>query len=57
MNLYLTFLRPKSDRSIRVILNLKSFNQQYVDKMHFMMEILKSAIKAMTPYCFWPVWI
>ena len=35
-----------------MILNLKPFNQQYVDKIHFKMESLKSAINAMTPNCF-----
>ena len=30
------FVRPKSDRGIRKILNLKSFSQQYVDKIHFL---------------------
>ena len=43
------FVRLKSDRGIRVILNVKPFNQQYVDKIHFKMESLKSAINAMTP--------
>ena len=46
------FERSKSDGGIRVILNLKHFNQQYVDKIHFKMESLKSAINAMTPNCF-----
>ena len=45
-------VRPRSDGGIRVILNLKPFNQQYVDKIHFKMESLKSAINAMTPNCF-----
>ena len=45
------FVRPKSDGGIRVILNLKPFNQQYVDKIHFKMESLKSTINAM-PNCF-----
>ena len=35
-----------------VILNLKPFNQQYVDKIHFKMESLKYATNAMTPNCF-----
>ena len=51
------FVRPKSDRGIKKILNLKPFSQQYVDKIHFKMESLKSAINVMTPICFWPVWI
>ena len=46
------FVRPKSDGGIRVILNLKPFNRQYVDKIHFRMESLKSAINAMTLNCF-----
>ena len=51
------FVRLKSDGGIRMIPNLKPFNQQYVDKIHFKMKSLKSAINAMTPNCFWPVWI
>ena len=35
-----------------MILNLQPFNKQYVDKIHFKMESLKSAISAMTPNCF-----
>ena len=35
-----------------MILNLQPFNQQYVDKINFKMESLKSAINAMTPTCF-----
>ena len=46
------FVRPKSNGDIRVILNLKPFNQQYVDKIHFKMESLKSAMNALTPNCF-----
>ena len=46
------FVTPKSDGGIRVILNLKPFNQQYVDKIHVKMESLKSAINDMTPNCF-----
>ena len=52
-----SFVRPTSHGGIRVILNLKPFNQQYVDKIHFKIESLKSAINAMMPNCFWPVWI
>ena len=46
------FVGPKFDGVIRVILNLKPFNQQYVDNIHFKMESLKSAINALTPTCF-----
>ena len=37
------FIRPKKDESVRVILNLKQFNEN-IDKIHFKMETLKSAI-------------
>ena len=46
------FVRPKSDGGIRVILNLKPFNLKYVDKIHFKMESLKSAVNAMTINCY-----
>ena len=46
------FVRPKSDGGIRVILNLKPFNLRYVDKIHFKMESLKSAVNAMTVNCY-----
>ena len=45
------FVRRTSEGDIRVILNLKPFNLQYVDKIYFKMESLKSAINAMTPNC------
>lgn len=38
------FTRPKKDGSIRVILNLKKFNELYVEKIHFKMETLKTAV-------------
>ena len=40
------FFRPKKDGRIRVILNLKSFNKNHMDKLHFKMESLQSAISA-----------
>ena len=46
------FVRLKSDGGIRVILNLKPLDQQYVDKIHVKMESLKSAINAMTLNCY-----
>ena len=46
------FARPKSDGGIRIILNLKPFNKNYVDKIHFKMESLKSAVNAMTKGCY-----
>ena len=46
-SIFNSFVRPKSDGGIRVILNLKPFNQQYVYKIHFEMESLKSVINAL----------
>ena len=40
------FIRPKKDGRVRIILNLKLFNEKYVDKFHFKMETLRSAIQA-----------
>jgi hypothetical protein len=37
------FIRPKKDGTVRVILNLKKFND-HVPKVHFKMETLKSAL-------------
>ena len=45
------FTRPKKDGSIRIILNLKKFNE-HVHTEHFKMESLQSAIKLITPNCF-----
>lgn len=42
------FIRPKKDESVRVILNLKQFNES-VHKIHFKMETLKSAIAIIQP--------
>ena len=46
------FFRPKKDGKIRIILNLKSFNENYLEKQHFKMETLQSAVNAMRPNCF-----
>ena len=46
------FFRPKKDGRIRVILNLKSFNKNHMDKLHFKMESLQSAISAMRRDCY-----
>ena len=45
------FLRPKKDGSHRVILNLKLFNEN-VEKKHFKMQSLFSAIELMTENCY-----
>ena len=42
------FCRPKKDGGIRIILNLREFNQ-FVEKTHFKMHSLQSAIDLMTP--------
>ena len=46
------FFRPKKDGKIRIILNLKTFNSNYLEKQHFKMETLQSAISAMRKNCF-----
>ena len=46
------FIRPKKDRRARIILNLKYFNENYVEKSHFKMESLRSAINMMRKDCF-----
>ena len=45
------FLRPKSDRSYRMILNLKKFNE-FVEYNHSKMDTLDTVIKMMKPGCF-----
>ncbi|WAR24273.1 POL-like protein [Mya arenaria] len=45
------FLRPKSNGSYRVILNLKSLNES-IEYIHFKMESLHAAIRLITPGCF-----
>ena len=40
------------DGRIWVILNLKQFNERYVDHIHFKKETLRSAVDAMRPECF-----
>jgi hypothetical protein len=44
------FFRLKKDQKIRIILNLKQFNQ-HMKKFHFKMETLQHAINAMHPGC------
>lgn len=46
------FIRPKSDGGIRVILNLKQFNEKFMEKIHFKMESLQSTINAMSKNCY-----
>ena len=45
------FIRPKKPTGIRVILNLKSFNEN-VEYKHFKMQSLQTAIDLMTPGAF-----
>ena len=42
------FIRPKKDGGVRVILNLRNFNE-FVEKSHFKMNSLQSAIDLMSP--------
>ena len=46
------FFRPKKDGRIRIILNLKNLNKNYLQKVHFKMETLQSAIEAMRKNCY-----
>jgi hypothetical protein len=45
------FYRPKPNNAIRIILNLKPFNLEYIDTIHFKMETLHTAIAAMRKNC------
>ena len=45
------FLLPKKDGNIRLILNLKSFNE-FVTRHHFKMDSPQAIIKLVTPNCF-----
>jgi len=40
------FIRPKTDGRVRLTFNLKVFNEYHVEKTHFKMESLRSAIAA-----------
>lgn len=46
------FVRPKKDGRVRIILNLKYFNSNYVKNSHFKMESLRSAINMMRKDCY-----
>ena len=45
------FLRHKQDGTFRMILNLKETNE-YIDKIHFKMESIKSVLRLVTPSCY-----
>lgn len=45
------FLTPKSDGSMRFILNLKRLNK-FVQSNHFKMEDVRTAVRLMSPNCF-----
>ena len=45
------FIRPKKDGRVRLILNLKLFNSLYVEKCHFKMESLRSALNETRKDC------
>ena len=44
--------KKKKDGRTRIFLNLKTFNENYMDQFHFKMETLHSAISAMRKNCF-----
>ncbi|WAR06788.1 hypothetical protein MAR_016746, partial [Mya arenaria] len=46
------FIRPKKDGRVRVILNLRYFNEHYVEKLHFKMESLRAAINMVRKDCY-----
>ena len=46
------FIRPKKDGRVRIILNLKHFNEEFMDRQHFKMETLKTAVESMRQGCF-----
>lgn len=46
------FIRPKKDGKVRVILNLKTFNENHMTNIHFKMETLQSAINNMWKNCY-----
>ena len=46
------FIRPKKDGKIRIILNLKQFNDSFMENIHFKMETLQQAINSMRKDCF-----
>jgi hypothetical protein len=46
------FIRPKKDGKIRIILNLKQFNDSFMENIHFKMETLQHAINSMRKNCF-----
>ena len=46
------FFRPKKDGRVRIVLNLKMFNEIFLEKVHFKMETLQSPIDAMRKDCF-----
>lgn len=45
------FIRPKTDGSYRLILNLSNLNE-HIEKKHFKMETLKSALNLVEKDCF-----
>ena len=52
-NYYSTlFPRYKTDGSARVIFNLKTFNQKYVEHIHFKMDTIKDVLLMITPGCY-----
>ena len=46
------FPRMKQNGTVRVIFNLKTFNEQYVEKIHFKMETIKDVLVLIMPHCY-----
>ena len=46
------FTQTKKDGRVRILLNLKQFNEIHVDHIHCKMETLRSAVDTMRPGCY-----
>lgn len=46
------FPRFKRDGSVRVIFNMKTFNELYIERIHFKMDTIRDALLLVTPQCF-----
>lgn len=46
------FPRPKRDGAVRVIFNLKTFNEKYITHIHFKMDTLRDVLNLIQPECY-----